>query len=141
MQLKAQLTPQEYYDELYATFKEYVADLKEVTELQTKVKTIADVQSLFSKSKEICEKAEKTLNKFAKMNPPSQFADKHKKLLSAVDTEKKFINAVMKVFTSKSLDELAKNTKEATEITTNVSAENQFAAVCASLILEVKRSL
>lgn len=133
-----QLTPKEYYDELYATFKEYAADLKEVSAMQAKATTLAEVQAQLGKAKEICGKAGKTLDKFGKMKPPSQFADKHKKLLSAVDLEKKFINAAEKVFNSKSIDELAKYTKEAEAVFDNVPSDQQFAAVFMNLLLEVK---
>lgn len=133
-----QLTPKEYYDELYATFKEYVADLKEVSALQAKAKTLAEVQAQLSKAKDICGKAGKTLDKFGKMKPPSQFSDKHKKLLSAVDLEKKFVSTVEKAFNSKTVDELVKYTKEAETVFDNIPSEQQFAAVFMDLLLEVK---
>lgn len=136
-----QLTTKEYYDELYATFKEYVADLKEVSTMQAKATTLAEVQSQLGKAKDICGKAGKTLDKFVKMKPPSQFADKHKKLLSAVDLEKKFVNTVEKAFSSKSADELAKYTKEAEAVFDNIPSEQQFAAVFKDLLLEVKGAL
>lgn len=132
------LTPKEYYDELYTAFKEYVAELKEVTTLQTNVKTIEDVQTQLSKAKDICTNAEKALDKFSRLNPPEQFADKHKKLLTAVDTEKKLIKAMGKVFTAKSLSDLAQFTKDVQAVTSGVPTDQQFAAVFKDLILEVK---
>lgn len=136
-----QLTPKEYYDELYATFKEYAADLKEVSALREKSKNLAEVQAQLSKAKELCGKAGKTLDKFGKMKPPSQFADKHKKLLAAVDLEKNFVNTVEKAFSSKSVDELAKYTKEAEAVFDNVPSDQQFPAVFMDLLLEVKAAL
>lgn len=133
-----QLTVKEYYDELYADYKQYVADLKEITTLQTDAKTIAAVQSQLKKATEICEKAEKTLDKFADINPPSEFADKHKKLLSAVELEKKFLKATAKVFTAKNENELVQYTKDVEAVFNGTPTDKQFASVFMDLILEAK---
>ncbi len=133
-----QLTTQEYYDQLYANFKEYAAELKEITTIQTNVKTIDDVQKMLNKANDTCGKADAVLDKFSKMNPPSQFADKHKKLLSAIETEKKFISTVKKIFTSKSLSELSQYTNEAQSVFNGIPEKQQFAAVFMDLILEAK---
>ena len=136
-----QLTTQEYYDQLYADFKEYVADLKEVSEIQTSAPSVSTLQSQKEKAEEICEKAEKTLDKFTKMNPPSQFADKHKKLVSAVELEKKFVKATAKIFTAGSESELLEYTNEAEKIFDGISEEQQFATIFMELFLEVKSEL
>ena len=135
-----QLTAQEYSEQLYSTFKQYLADLTEVSGIQAGT-SVSEIQSQREKAKELCEKAEKTLDEFAKMTPPSQFADRHKKLISAVGLEKDFLKVTAKIFTASSADELSKYTKEAEAFFDGTPEEQQFAAVFLELFKEVQSAV
>lgn len=138
---KKELTTQEYYDQLYDNFKQYIADLQEIDGIQTSVSTVNELQDQLQKATEICEKAEKTLDNFIKMAPPSRFADKHKTLVSAVELEKKFVKAAQKIFTAKTADELEQYKNEAESIFADVPNEQQFTGVLAKLLPEVKAAV
>lgn len=131
------LTEREYFDELYATFKQYSSDMRNIGSLQTNV-SVSELKGQLDRAKELCKTAEKTLDGFMKMNPPSQFDDKHKKLTSAVKLEKDFLKATEKIFTATSEEELSKYTKEAEAVFDGIPEEQQFAAVFLELFLEVK---
>lgn len=133
-----ELTVQEYYDRLYDNFKQYVSDLQEIGEIETSVSSVDDLKDKLQRAREICEKADKTLDNFVNMAPPSHFAEKHKTLVSAVRLEKEFVKAAEKIFTASSADELEQYKTEAEAIFHNVPEEQQFAGVFADLILEVK---
>ena len=135
-----ELTVQEYSDQLYSAFKQYSDDLRNIGSLETNV-GVSELQNQLNKAKELCETAEKTLDEFTKMSPPSQFADKHKKLTEAVEDEKGFLQAVEKIFTSASADELSKNTQEAETFYDKIPEEQQFASIFLDLFLEVQSAL
>lgn len=135
-----ELTVQEYSDQLYSTFKQYSDDLRNIGSLETNV-GVSELQSQLNKAKELCETAEQTLDSFINMSPPSQFADNHKKLTAAVEDEKSFLQAVEKIFTSASADELSKNTQEAETFYDKIPEEQQFASIFLELFLEVQSAL
>lgn len=136
-----ELSMQEYYDRLRGDFKQYIDDLKEVGDLQTSVDSVDDLKAQQQKAKELCEKAEKTLDDVIKMTPPSHFAEKHKTLVSAAELEKRFLQATEKVFTATTSDELEKYLNETEAVFKNVPMERQFAGVITDLLLEVKEKL
>ena len=134
----ARLTEQEYFDGLYANFKEYLAAMEEIGNVQTDVSSSQEIMLEQTKATEVCKKAEKALEKFNKLNPPSQFDDKHKKLLTAVELEKDFVRAAQKVLTARTPAEYEQYSIEASMVFADVPAEQQFAAVFAELLLEVR---
>lgn len=133
-----QLTEREYYDDLYAYFNEYVEALNEIETVRANVTSSQEIMLEQTKASEICEKAEKALDKFEKMNPPDGFAEKHKTLLAAVELEKKFVSASEKVLTAKTPFELDKFSGEAAMIFAGVPEDRQFAPVLAGLLSDLK---
>lgn len=136
-----ELTAQEYSDQLVSAFKQYAADLSEINTIQSGAGTVSELQDQQKKAKEICEKAEKTLNEFKKMKPPSQFADKHKKLISAVELEKDFLKATAKLFTASSAEEISSYTEDIEAVFSGTPEEQQFGAVFMDLFRDVQNAL
>lgn len=132
------LTASEYYDELYADLKEYAAALIEIENVQVDVTSSQEKMLEQTKATEICENAEKVLEKFDEINPPEQFAEKHKAFLSAVELEKKFVRASEKVLTARTPFELEQYSNEAAAVFAGVPEERQFAAVLSDLLSDVK---
>lgn len=135
------LTEQEYYDELYAGFKEYAEALGEIETVQADVGSSQEKMLELTKAAEICEKAETALEKFNKINPPDSFAEKHKKLLTAVGYEKEFVKASRKVLAARTPFEYEEYSIEAAMVFADVPEEQQFAAVFLELFLEVQSAL
>lgn len=136
-----QLTEREYYDGLYANFKEYAAALEEIETVQADVTSSQEIMLEQTKATEVCKKAEKVLEKFQKMNPPGKFSEKHKTLIAAVELEKKFVRASEKVLTAKTPFEFEQYSSEATMIFAGVPENRQFVAVLDDLLSEVKGAL
>lgn len=132
------LTAKEYYEELYADFKEYAAAVKEIELVRPNVTSSQEIMVEQTKATEICEKAAKALEKFDKINPPKQFAEKHKAFLEAVELEKKFVSATEKVLTARTPAEAEQYATEATMVLAGVPEEKQFAALLLNLISEAK---
>lgn len=132
------LTEEEYHDELYTDFKEYAAVLNEIETIQANVTSSQEIMLEQTKATEVCEKAEKALEKFEKMNPPDGFTEKHKTLLKAVELEKKFVNASEKVLTARTPFELEEYATEAAMIFAGTPEDQQFAAVLSDLLLDLK---
>lgn len=101
-----QLSMQDYYDQLGANFKEYVAATKDFSSIQTNVTTAAQAEQEKSKAQELCKKAETVLDKFAKMQPPSKYSEKHNELIKSIELEKKFWESSAKIFTAKTDSEI-----------------------------------
>lgn len=132
------LTEQEYYDGLYANFKEYAAALDEIENVRAYVSSSQEKMLELTKAAEICEKAEKALQKFDKINPPRGFDEKHKTLLAAVEYEKEFVNASRKVLAARTPFEYEEYSIEAAKVFAGVPEEQQLIAVMSSLLPEVK---
>ena len=132
------LTEQEYYDELYASFKEYAAALEEIETVQVDVGSSQEKMLELTKAAEICEKAEIALEKFDKINPPDSFAEKHKTLLTAVGYEKEFVKASRKVLAARTPFEYEQYSIEADMVFADVPEEQQLIAVMSSLLSEVR---
>ena len=135
------LTEQEYYDELYAGFKEYAAALEEIETVRADVGSSQEKMLELTKAAEICEKAETALEKFNKINPPDSFAEKHKTLLTAVGYEKEFVKASRKVLAARTPFEYEEYSIEAAMVFAGVPEEQQFAAVFLELFLEVQSAV
>lgn len=105
------LTKEEYLDALTADYKEYSAAAKELTAIDSDTFTEQAVKARQEKAKDVCGKMEKALDKFGDINPPADYSKKHKTLLTAVEQEKKFVNASEKPLTSTNFDDInsAKN--------------------------------
>ena len=136
-----QLTEQEYYDGLYANFKEYVSALEEIETVRADASSSQEKMLEQTKATEICQKAEKALEKFDKMTPPDRFAENHKTLLAAVEYEKEFVKASQKVLTARTPFEYEEYSTEAVMVFAGVPEEQQFAAVLAALLSEVEGTL
>ena len=132
------LTEQEYYDELYADFKEYAAALEEIETVQADVGSSQEKMLELTKAAEICEKAQTALEKFNKINPPAGFAEKHKMLLTAVGYEKEFVKASRKVLAARTPFEYEQYSIEADMVFADVPEEQQLIAVMSSLLSEVR---
>lgn len=135
------LTEQEYFDGLYAGFKEYLAALEEIESVRADVSSSQEIMLEQTKATEICKKAEQALEKFKKLNPPERFADKHKTLLTAVELEKEFVRAAQKVLTARTPFEYEQYSVEASMVFADVPAEQQFGAVFTELLLEVQSAI
>ena len=136
-----ELTPQEYRDQMYDNFTQYLETLREISGVQAEVSTVEELRERQKEAGQLCRNAEMILNLYKEMTPPSQFADKHKKLLTAVESEKGFLQAVEKVFTAASADELSKNKKEADTFFDGIPEKQQFPAVFLELFLEVQSAV
>ena len=132
------LSRTEYYEQLTACFEEYSAALEEFDTVRADVTSSQEIMLEQTKATEICERAEKALDGFTKMNPPEEFAKKHEELLAAVELERKFVTATKKVLTARTPDELSKYGSEAETIFNGIPEEKQFAAVYGELSMEVK---
>ena len=108
-----ELTLQEYRDQLYDNFTQYLETLREISSVQADVSTVEELRERQKEAGQLCRNAGMILNLYKEMTPPSQFADKHKKLMTAVELEKGFIQTVEKLFNASSADELSKYKKEA----------------------------
>lgn len=135
------LTEQEYFDQLYANFKEYLAAMEEIDTVQTDVSSSQEIMLEQTKATSICKKAEQALNKFDKMKPPERFDDRHKTLLSSVELEKEFVRAAQKVLTARTPSEYEQYSVEASMVFADVPVEQQFTAVFAELLLEVQSAV
>lgn len=130
------LSRTEYYEQLTVCFKEYAAALDEFDTVRADVTSSQEIMLEQTKATEICERAEKALDGFTKMNPPEEFAEKHEELLAAVELEKKFVTATKKVLTARTPDELSKYGSEAETVFNGIPEEEQFAAVYKELLKE-----
>ena len=135
------LTEQEYYDELYAGFKEYAEALDEIETVRADASSSQEKMLELTKAAEICEKAEKALEKFDKINPPRSFDEKQKTLLTAVEYEKEFVKASRKVLAARTPFEYEEYSIEAAMVFAGVPEEQQFAAVFLELFLEVQSAV
>lgn len=136
-----ELTLQEYKDQLYDDFTQYLSSLEEINDVKTDVSTLAELQEQKSKAVSLCRKAKTILSLYTAMTPPAQFADKHKKLNAAVELEKGFVQSVEDIFNSTSADELSKNTKKSEAYFDGTPEEQQFGAVFMELFLDVNSAL
>ena len=136
-----QLSMQDYYDQLGANFKEYVAATKDFSSIQTNVTTAAQAEQEKSKAQELCKKAETVLDKFAKMQPPSKYSEKHNELIKSIELEKKFWEASAKIFTAKTDSEISQYTSDAEAVFDGTPSEKQFALLYKDLYLSVKAEL
>lgn len=132
------LTEQEYYDELYADLKEYAAALNEIETVRADAPSSQEKMLEQTKASEICQRAEQALDKFNKLNPPESFADKHKKLLTAVRYEKDFVKASQKVLSARTPFEYEEYSIEAALIFADVPEEQQLISVMSSLLSELR---
>lgn len=132
------LSAKEYYDQLYANFKEYTAAAGEIATVQDGIKNGAATDSLRAQATEGCKKAMTALEKFDKMNPPKMFSDKHKKLVEAVDLEKKFKTASEKLLIATNSADEAAATSELSAVFSSVPESQQFPALFVSLLPEAK---
>lgn len=131
------LTKEEYVDALAADFKEYAAAAKELVAIDSKTFTNEAVKARRSKVKDACGKMEKALDKFADINPPAEFSQKHKTLLEAVGNERKFVKASEKLLTSTNVAdvEAAKNELEAID---NLPTAQTLGSIVLALVKELK---
>lgn len=131
------LSVKEYYEELNAGFEEYASALIEFENVNIDVKSSQEIMLEQTKATEICDRAEKALDRFAKMNPPEEFSEKHEELLVSVELERKFVNATRKVLTATTPDEMLIYSSEADAVLNGVPADKQFPAVIKRLLEEV----
>lgn len=135
------LTEQEYYDELYADFKEYAAALDEIDTVQADAASSQEKMLELTKAAGICEKAEKALEKFDKINPPHSFAEKHKALLAAVEYEKEFVKASRKVLAARTPFEYEQYSFEAAMVFADVPEDRQLISVLAAMLPELRAAV
>lgn len=131
------LTEQEYLDTLAAGVKDYSNAAKELTAIDSTTFTDEAVKARHEKAKDVCGKMEKALDKFADINPPQNYSDKHKNLLTAVETERKFVKASEKLLTSTNLADIEAARDELATIY-NLPSEQTFASVALALVRELK---
>lgn len=132
-------TVTEYRDELRDNLKAYTEPIKELSQLADESDTVEKVQANQSKAKEACEEAGKVLDNFEKITPPDQFADKHKNLISTIDSERKFLKASEKLFAAKTSDDIESANKELAAVQ-NIPSDQQFLIVFSKLISEVNKA-
>lgn len=133
-------TATEYRDELRNNLQAYTEPMKELSQLADESDTVEKVQANQSKAKEACKKAGKILDNFEKITPPDRFADKHQNLISAIDSERKFLKAAEKLFAAKTSDDVESATNELTAIQ-NIPSDQQFLSVFTKLISEVNQAV
>lgn len=131
------LTEQEYLDTLVADIKEYSAVAKELGGIDSVTFTDQAVKARQDKAKDVCGKMEKALDKFADINPPQNYSEKHKNLLTAVENERKFVKASEKLLTSTDIADIEAAKNELTTIY-NLPTEQTFASVGLALVRDLK---
>ncbi len=135
------LSADEYYDQLRAGLNEYSATLKEFDTVRTDVQSSQDIMLEQTKATQICERAEKALDKFKEMNPPKEYSEKHEALVESAEHEKEFVRATKKVLTARTPAELSEYTSEVQAVLSGVPEEKQFASVFKDIVLELKNEL
>lgn len=141
---KKQLTPQEYYDGLVNTYKEYSSAIKELEPLIVKAKDLNSVKTVSASAKDICGRADKALTKFEKFNPPSKYADKHRKLIASLAEERKFVKAAEKLLTAKTLGDITSANSELDaflETYNNAPLEQLLPGIMLELVKELKADI
>ncbi len=133
-----QLTMQEYYDQLGTYFKDYVAVCLDFDTLYQDFTSAEQADQKLSQAKEICSKAKAALDNFAKMNPPSQYSEKHKELVKSIDYEKEYWDKSEKIFTAKTDSEIKQFAEEADGMFDDIPSEQQFQSIYRDLYLSVK---
>lgn len=131
---KKQLTEEEYLGQVKGAYEEYAAALEEFESVRANVGTSQEIMEEQTKAAEICDRAEKALNRFSKLNPPESFSEKHKELLAAAELEIRFIKAQKKVLSAKTPDELSEYTAQAGTVFSGVPEEKQLPAVVGKLL-------
>lgn len=109
---KKEMTPQEYYDGILEAYKEYSAAIKELAPLVETAKDLESVKAVSESAKDVCGRADKALTKFEDLNPPAKYADKHKKLITSLEEEHKFVKAAEKLLTATTLDDITSANSE-----------------------------
>lgn len=137
---KKQLTVQEYYDGLVNTYKEYSSVMKELSPIITGATSVEAVSANSAKAKEICGRADKALLKFKDLEPPSKYADQHKKLVKAIDNERGFVKAAEKLLTAKTLNDITSANAELKAFD-SAPQDQQFATIFLQLIKDLKAEL
>lgn len=128
------LTEGEYLGQVKGAYEEYAAALEEFESVRANVGTSQEIMEEQTKAAEICDRAEKALNSFSKLNPPESCFEKHKELLAAAELEIRFIKAQKKVLSARTPDELSEYTAQAGTIFSGVPEEKQLPAVIGKLL-------
>lgn len=135
------LSEREYFDALSAGFDEYIAALNEMETIRADVTSSQEIMEEHTKATEICERARAALKKLSSPKPPAKFAAQHKKLLTALEMEREYVDAVHKVLTARTPDEMYDYTGEVQNVLMKLPEDKQLGAVYKELITEVKNSL
>ncbi len=135
---KSRLSESEYYEQLNAGIEEYAAALQEFETVRANVTSSQEIMIEQTKATDICNDAEKALDKFGKMNPPERFSEKHAELIKAVELELKYIQGQKKVLSAKTPDEFMRYSSEAEAVFKDVPGEKQIAAVLRDIFAELK---
>lgn len=131
------LTKEEYLDTIVAGVKDYSAAAAELTAIDSTTFTDEAVKARHEKAKEVCGKLDKALDKFADINPPQDYSEKHNTLLKAVEEERKFVRASEKLLTSTNIADI-EAAKNELETIYNLPTEQTFASVALDLVRDLR---
>lgn len=137
---KKEMTPQEYYDGILEAYKEYGSAIKELAPIIETAKDLDSVAAVSESAKDICGRADKALTKFEDLTPPSKYADKHKKLIAALEEEHKFVKAAEKLLTAKTLDDIT-SANDDLQAYANLPQDQLFPVIMLDLVMELKAEI
>ena len=122
------LTAQEYSDELYRCWGEFLTATVDWTKYAPEdyPYSAEDIAGL----KETVARREKALNAFAKINPPEKYADRQKALVRSLDYEYKWNKTALRLIEAKSSEEADKIGKDITEIVNSIPDGESLPRVC-----------
>lgn len=106
-----QLTIAEYREALKSTMAGY-CDVLETVPLSRENDTVIEMKPYWNKAHKSCRECVEALDKFTVINPPNEFIEQHKELLTGVDTEKKYVAAMEKFLTAPTKKDLEKYGEE-----------------------------
>lgn len=131
---KKRLSEEEYLGQVKAAYEEYAAALEEFESVRADVSASQEIMEEHTKAVEICDRAETTLKKFAKLYPPEELSEQHEELIDAAELEQKFIYAQRKVLSARTPDELSTYISEYEAVFSGVPEERQLPAVIRELL-------
>ena len=107
----AQLNVTEYREALKSAFSGYCDVLKTVP-LSEEYNTVAKMRPHWEEAHKSCRECVEVLDKFTVINPPDEFVEQHKELLTGVEAEKKYVAAMEKFLTAPTKKDLEKYGEE-----------------------------
>lgn len=134
-----ELTVQEYSDELYRCWGEFLTATAEWTKYapETYPYSDEDVKGL----KETVSRREKALDDLARINPPEKYAERHKALVKSLDYEYKWNKAALDLADAKSAEDADRLGNDIAEIVDSIPEGGSLPSVYMFLYKDLKEEL